>query len=68
MEIEATYSKGVLIPDQPLPLKEDERVRVSVLPKVSVAERSAGMIKWTGDPKDLERIAMDDEFGIQECP
>ena len=68
MEIEATYSKGVLVPDQPLPLKEDERVRISVKPKVSRARQSAGLIKWTGDPKDLERIAEDPEFGIHECP
>jgi len=66
--VEATYENGVLKPAQPLPLREHEKVRVTIEPEVSWAERTAGLLKWTGDPELLRRIAEDDEFGILECP
>ena len=66
--VEATYENGVLKPAQPLPLAEHEKVRVTIEPEVSWAERTAGLLKWTGDPELLRRIAEDDEFGILECP
>ena len=66
--IEATYENGVLKPAQPLPLKEHEKVRVTIEPELTWAERTAGMLKWTGDPAVLRRIAEDDEFGILESP
>ena len=66
--VEATYENGVLRPAQPLPLKEHEKVRVTIEPELTWAERTAGMLKWTGDPEVLRRIAEDDEFGILESP
>ncbi len=66
--VEATYEDGMLKLDQPLPLKEHERIIVTIRPKISVAEESYGLLGWTGDPEVLRRIAEDDEFGILECP
>jgi predicted DNA-binding antitoxin AbrB/MazE fold protein len=72
--VEAIYENGVLKPVQPLPLEENERVRVSIhrpadVPKaLDAVERSYGLIGWTGDPETLRRIAEDDEFGILESP
>ena len=66
--IDAIYENGVLRPIQPLALKEQEQVRVTVESKTSWAERTAGMLKWTGDPEELRRFAEDDEFGILESP
>jgi predicted DNA-binding antitoxin AbrB/MazE fold protein len=66
--IEAIYENGVLKPSQPLPLEEHETVRITIEPRISWAERTAGMLQWTGDPKVLRRIAEDDEFGILESP
>lgn len=63
---EATYENGVLKPAHPLPLKENEQVRVTVEPKTSRAERTAGMIPWAGDPEILEQFAIDPAFDIQE--
>jgi predicted DNA-binding antitoxin AbrB/MazE fold protein len=68
LTVEAVYENGVLKPTQPLPLQEHEKVRVTIEPAPSVAERTAGMIPWTGDPELLRRIAEDDEFGILESP
>jgi predicted DNA-binding antitoxin AbrB/MazE fold protein len=66
--IEAIYENGVLRPSQPLPLREHERIRVTIEPETSWAERTAGMLKWTGDPELLREIAEGDDFGILESP
>ena len=62
--VEATYENGVLKPSQPLPLDEHEMVQITIEPSGSWADRTAGMLKWTGDPDVLRRVAEDDEFGI----
>jgi predicted DNA-binding antitoxin AbrB/MazE fold protein len=64
--VEAVYENGVLKLFQPLPLNEHEKVRVTVEAEPTWAERTAGMLKWTGEPEDLRRLAEDDEFGILE--
>ncbi|HYV36096.1 MAG TPA: antitoxin family protein [Gemmataceae bacterium] len=65
---QATYENGTLVPDKPLPLKEHERVNITIQPALSVARQTAGMVPWTGDIETLERIACDPEFGIMESP
>ena len=64
--VEATYENGVLKPSRPLPLKEHETVRVTIEPATGWAERTAGMIPWTGDLETLKRLAIDPEFDPQE--
>jgi predicted DNA-binding antitoxin AbrB/MazE fold protein len=66
--VEATYENGVLKLMEPLPLKDHEKVRVTIEPELSWAERTAGILKWSGDPEILRRIAEDDEFGLLESP
>ena len=66
--VEAIYENGALKPTQPLPLKEQEKVRLVIEPELSWAERTAGMLQWTGDPEILRRIAEDDEFSILGSP
>jgi predicted DNA-binding antitoxin AbrB/MazE fold protein len=72
---EAVYEDGVLKPVRPLPLKEHERVRVTIVPGVpevgpalEAARRSYGLLQWTGGPEVLRRIAEDDEFGLLGSP
>lgn len=65
---EAIYENGVLKPEKPLPLQEQEKVKVTVHTSLSVARQTAGMIPWHGDPETLERLARDPEFGILESP
>ena len=64
--IDAIYENGVLRPIQPLALKEQEQVRVTVEPRTSRAEQTAGMVPWTGDAKELEQFAIDPAFDPQE--
>jgi len=72
--IEAVYQNGVLKPTGPLPLKENERVQVSirtpddVQKALDAVQRSSGLIPWSGDMETLRCIAEDDEFGILESP
>jgi predicted DNA-binding antitoxin AbrB/MazE fold protein len=68
MEVIATYENGVLKLDNPLPLEEHQRVKVIVHEEISRAERSYGLLGWTGDPEVVRRIAEDDEFGVLGAP
>lgn len=67
LQVKATYQNGILKPDQPLPLQENERVKVTV-EQAERAELTYGLIGWTGDPEVVRRIALDPEFGNQESP
>jgi predicted DNA-binding antitoxin AbrB/MazE fold protein len=64
LEVEATYTNGVLKLDKPLPLNEHERLTVQVKPHTSRMRQRAGSIKWTGDPEVLRKIAEDPEFNV----
>ena len=67
LTVEATYENGVLRPAQPLPLEEHQRVEVAIHTEPSRAERTAGLLRWTGNSEDLRRIAEEDEFGVMEA-
>ena len=74
MTIETSYENGVLKSSVPLLLAEHEKVQVTIHSptaihsKASRAEQTAGLLRWTGDPQILRRLAKDDEFGILELP
>lgn len=68
LEIEAVYENGVLKPTRPLPLEERQRVHITIQFKTSRIRQSAGLIRWKGTAEELERIAIDPEFGIEESP
>jgi predicted DNA-binding antitoxin AbrB/MazE fold protein len=72
--VEAIYENGILKLSQPLPLRDQEKVQVTIQATLDVqarldaVQRSYGILPWTGDPRILERIALEDEFGILESP
>lgn len=66
--VEATYENGALKLEQPLPLREHERVRVTVEQSDSRLLAAYGIMGWTGDAETLERIALDPEFLPEEAP
>ena len=68
LTVEAVYENGMLKPAKPLPLKEHEKVSLTVLAQGTWAERTYGMMGWTGDVETLRRITEDDEFDILESP
>ena len=63
IEVDATYENGSLKLDQPLPFAEHERVRIVVQGSSSVAERSYGVIGWTGDSETVRKAALDPDAG-----
>jgi len=66
--VQATYEDGVLKPERPLPLKEHEKVRITLDTAVSRVRATAGLVGWTGDAETVRRVALDPEFGIEEAP
>jgi predicted DNA-binding antitoxin AbrB/MazE fold protein len=68
IEVEATYENGTLKLDRPLALREKQRVRITVQTGSSRVEQSYGLLGWTGDPKWIEQVALDPEFGVGETP
>jgi predicted DNA-binding antitoxin AbrB/MazE fold protein len=68
IEFEATYENGCLKPDRPLPLGEQQRVRVVVDTEATVARRSYGVIGWKGDVETVRQAAMEPSSGVLESP
>ncbi len=66
--VDAVYEHGTLKLDKPLPLQENQRVKVTVEQQEAAAELPYGLIGWTGDPEVVRRIALDPEFGVLESP
>jgi predicted DNA-binding antitoxin AbrB/MazE fold protein len=66
--VEATYENGTLKLDQALPLKEHQKVRVTVHTERSPLVQAYGIMGWTGDAETLERIALDPAFLPEESP
>jgi predicted DNA-binding antitoxin AbrB/MazE fold protein len=61
LTIEAVYENGVLKPTQPLPMKEHEKVRITVEPGDSPLLRAYGIMGWTGTHEELEQILAEAE-------
>lgn len=64
--VEAIYENGVLKPVQPLPLREHEKVQLTVRPAMSRVRQTAGLIGWTGSQEDADYIALSPELDPQE--
>jgi predicted DNA-binding antitoxin AbrB/MazE fold protein len=61
IDVEALYENGMLKPVRPLPLKENEWVRVTVHSHKTLAEQTAGMMGWKSDAETLERLLAENE-------
>jgi predicted DNA-binding antitoxin AbrB/MazE fold protein len=64
LTVEAVYQNGVLKLVEPLPLQENESVRVTVHSRQGLAEQTAGMIGWKGDPETFERLLAEAEEDV----
>jgi predicted DNA-binding antitoxin AbrB/MazE fold protein len=61
IQVEATYENGVLKPAQPLPLKEKDKVRITIEPAESPLMKAYGIMGWTGTHEELEQILAEAE-------
>jgi predicted DNA-binding antitoxin AbrB/MazE fold protein len=62
LTVEAVYENGVLKLASPLPLREHEKVRVTVEAKTSWVEATAGMMGWKGSVEEADYFAMSPEL------
>ena len=62
--VEAIYENGVLRPTQPLPLKEHDKVRITVQLPAGRVRESQGLIGWKGAAEVVERVALDPLEGL----
>lgn len=68
LTVEATYENGALKLAGPLPLKEHERVTVTIRPVVGVARQASRMVPWTGSLEDLDYLIDNVENDSLESP
>jgi predicted DNA-binding antitoxin AbrB/MazE fold protein len=66
--VEVTYENGVLKPEGPLPLREHEKVRITVHTAVERVRATAGLVGWKGGAEAVERIALEPDFSVEESP
>ena len=56
--VDAIYEDGVLRPAEALPLKEHDRVRLTIQSHSSWVEETYGILGWKGDAEELRRLAL----------
>jgi predicted DNA-binding antitoxin AbrB/MazE fold protein len=66
LTIEATYENGVLKPSQPLPLKEKDKVRITIEPAESPLLKAYGIMGFKGTAEEAEHVALAPEFLPEE--
>ena len=64
--IEAIVENGLLRPMQPLPFKENERVRITILPQDDWVQQSYGLCGWKGNADELRRLALAPDLDLEE--
>jgi predicted DNA-binding antitoxin AbrB/MazE fold protein len=59
------YENGALKLPRPLPLVEGATIRITIHPpaRTGVVKHSAA--PWTGSREELERLALDPEYGLE---
>jgi predicted DNA-binding antitoxin AbrB/MazE fold protein len=68
LDTEAVYEQGTLRLPRALPLQQGQRVTVTIRAPEgqktgSAVERLYGMLRWEGDPEDLDRLLNDPDEG-----
>jgi predicted DNA-binding antitoxin AbrB/MazE fold protein len=56
VEIEAIYEHGTLKLPHELPLREGQKVTITIHPTGSAARRLSGLIRWKGSQEDLDYL------------
>lgn len=66
--VEAIYENGVLKPATPLPLRDREKVRLTIEPAENWVQATAGMFGFQGSAEEAEFFAMDPELDFPPPP
>jgi len=62
LTVEAIYENGVLKLLGPLPLKEQQRVQVTIAPASNWVQETYGICGWKGSAEEADRFATDPEL------
>jgi predicted DNA-binding antitoxin AbrB/MazE fold protein len=68
LTVEAVYEDGCFKLTQPLPLKEHERVQLTVETKRNWVEETAGIMGFQGTPEEADYFALDPELDFPPPP
>ena len=68
LTVEAVYENGVLKPVQPLPLKEHERVQVTIASTTNWVQETYGICGWKGTAAEADRFAADPDLDFPPPP
>jgi predicted DNA-binding antitoxin AbrB/MazE fold protein len=68
LEIDAIYENGMLKLPRLMPLTEGQKVTITIHPAAGIAKQSYGLLQSKIGVDEMERIAMDPDFGILESP
>lgn len=62
LTVEATYENGFFKPVAPVPLREHEKVRLTIEPAEDWVQATAGMFRFQGSAEEAEFFALDPEL------
>jgi predicted DNA-binding antitoxin AbrB/MazE fold protein len=62
LTVETVYENGVLKLTAPLPLREQEKVQVTVHTQPSVAQQTYRMLGWKGAPEAFDELLLESEL------
>jgi predicted DNA-binding antitoxin AbrB/MazE fold protein len=68
LTVEAVSENGVLKPAQPLPLKEHDKVRLTIEPADNWVQATAGMFGFKGSAEEADYFARDAELDFPPPP
>lgn len=68
LTVEAVYENGVLKPVEPLPLKEQERVHITIVPRSNWVRDTYDICGWKGSAEEAEHFATDAELDFPPPP
>jgi len=66
LEIEATYENGTLKLPRQLPLEDGAQITITIHAPKQGVKKGYGLLPWQGTHEELERFALDPEFGPEE--
>lgn len=63
LEIEAVYERGILKLPRELPLREGQKVTITIHPGVNAVERLYGLVAYQGNLEEFDRWLNDPDEG-----
>ena len=68
VDVEAVYEQGTLKLPHQLPLRDGEKVTITIHPIRSGTPRRRGLIQWKGSQEDLDHLILSEDNDPLEAP